>query len=135
MLVCEQRDRAITYEFCLDFHLTILFKAFYKQISVKEGKVGRKFFQTKLLSRLPHKVCCFLSPAMETIQYRKSRIWEMKEDERTKSLSKNQLCAIFSMRDIWRNVLPKLINLCMEILCWCTFKGYKYGRRKPAVCL
>jgi len=23
------------------------------------------------------------------------RVWEMKEDERTKSLSKNQLCAIF----------------------------------------
>ena len=60
-----------------------------------------------------------------------SRIWEMKEDERTKSLGKNQLCAIFYMRDIWRNVLPKLKKLCMETPCWCPFKGYKYGRRKP----
>ena len=41
---------------------------------------------------------------MQTIQYRKSRIWEMKEDEYTKSLAKNQICAIFQMRDIQRNV-------------------------------
>ena len=32
---------------------------------------------------------------VQTIQYRKSRIWEMKEDEYTKSLYKNQVCAIF----------------------------------------
>ena len=37
---------------------------------------------------------------MQTIQYRKSRISEMKEDEYTKSLAKNQVCAIFHMRDI-----------------------------------
>ena len=41
------------------------------------------------------------------IQYRKSRIREMKEDEYTKSLAKNQVCAIFHMRDIGKNVLPK----------------------------
>ena len=33
----------------------------------------------------------------------------MKEDEYTKSLDKNQVCAIFQKRDIQKNVLP--INL------------------------
>ena len=37
---------------------------------------------------------------MQTSQYRKSRIWEMKEDKYTKSLAKNQVCAIIDMRDI-----------------------------------
>ena len=34
---------------------------------------------------------------MQTIQYRKSRISEVKEDKYTKSLAKNQVCAIFHM--------------------------------------
>ena len=51
---------------------------------------------------------------MQTSQYRKSRIWEMKEDKYTKRLAKNQVCAIIDMRDIRRNVLPKFIKLCME---------------------
>ena len=43
---------------------------------------------------------------MQTIQYRTSRIrirrqnvWEMKEDKYTKRLAKNQVCAIFQIRD------------------------------------
>ena len=52
---------------------------------------------------------------MQTIQYRQSRIWEMKEDKYTKSLAKNQACARFQMRDIRKNGLPKFIKLCMEI--------------------
>ena len=52
---------------------------------------------------------------MQTIQYRRSRIWEIKEDKYTKSLAKNQVCAIFQMRDIRKNGLPKFIKLCMEI--------------------
>ena len=51
---------------------------------------------------------------METFSYRKSRIWEMKEDKCTKSLAKNQVCAIFLIWDTWKNVLPKFIKLCME---------------------
>ena len=43
---------------------------------------------------------------MQTIQYKKSRICEMKEDEYTISLAKNQVCAIFQMRDIQTNVIP-----------------------------
>ena len=68
---------------------------------------------------------------MQTIQYRRSRIREMKEDKYTKSLAKNQVCAIFHMLDIRKNVLPKFIKLCMETPCLCPFQGHKYGRRKP----
>ena len=56
----------------------------------------------------------------------------MKEDKYTKSPSKNQVCAMFRMRDIQKNVLPKLIRLCMEMPCCCPFQGHQYGRRKPA---
>ena len=34
----------------------------------------------------------------------------MKEDKYTKSLAKNQICAIFDMRDIGKNVLPKFLE-------------------------
>ena len=68
---------------------------------------------------------------MKTFQYRQPRIWEMKEDKYTKSLAKNQVCAIFHMLDIRKNVLPKFIKLCMETPCLCPFQGHKYGRRKP----
>ena len=64
---------------------------------------------------------------MQIIQYRKSRIWEMKEDKYTKSVAKNQVCAIFYMREILKNVLPRFIRLCMEMPCWC----HQYCRRKP----
>ena len=42
---------------------------------------------------------------MKTIQYRKSRIW----DKYTKGLTNNQVCAMFYMQDIRKNVLPKFI--------------------------
>ena len=48
---------------------------------------------------------------MQTIQYRKSRIWEMKDDKYTKSLVQNQVCAVFHMRDSRKNVLPNFIRL------------------------
>ena len=68
---------------------------------------------------------------MQTSQYRKSRIWEMKEDNMQKSLANNHVCAIIPMRDIRKNVLPKFIRLCMETPRWCPFEGHTYGRRKP----
>ena len=55
----------------------------------------------------------------------------MKEDKYTKSLAKNQVYAIIHMRDIWKNVLPKFVKLCMEMPCLCPYHGHKYGRRKP----
>ena len=54
---------------------------------------------------------------METFKYRKSRIWEMKEDKYTKRLAKNQVCAIFHMRDIRKKVLLTFIKLCTETPC------------------
>ena len=68
---------------------------------------------------------------IQTIKYRKSRIWEMKEDKYTKSLAKNQVCVIFDMQDIRENVLPKFSKLCMEMPYWCPFEGRKYGGQKP----
>ena len=56
-----------------------------------------------------------------------SRIWEMKGDNYTKSLAKNQVCTIFHMRDIQKNVLPRFIKLCTETPC---LLWHKYGRRK-----
>ena len=55
----------------------------------------------------------------------------MKEDKYTKSFPKNQVYAIVHMRDIWKNVLPKFVKLCMETPCLCPFHGHKYGRQKP----
>ena len=43
---------------CLDPHLTLMFSGLCK----KNLKFGVKLFQTKLLSRLSHNVCCLLSP-------------------------------------------------------------------------
>ena len=39
---------------------------------------------------------------MQTIKNTKFKIWEIKEDKYTKSLAKNQVCAIFHRRDIWK---------------------------------
>ena len=41
----------------------------------------------------------------------------MKEDNYTKSLAKNQVCTIFEMQDIRKNVLTKFIKICMETPC------------------
>ena len=42
----------------------------------------------------------------------------MKEGTYTKTLAKIQVRGIFRTRDILRNVLPKLIEICMETPCW-----------------
>ena len=44
----------------------------------------------------------------KTVQKIKSRIWEMKGGTYTKTLAKIQVRGIFRIRDIRRNVLPKL---------------------------
>ena len=51
----------------------------------------------------------------------------MKEDKSAKSLAKNQVCAIFHMRDIRKNVLRKFIKLCMEDAMFVSIKGHQYG--------
>ena len=55
---------------------------------------------------------------IKTFQLIKSRIWEMKGDTYTRTLTKIQFRGIFRIRDIRRNVLPKLIEICMETPCW-----------------
>ena len=55
----------------------------------------------------------------------------MEEGKYTKSLAKNQVCAIFHMRDVRKNVLPKFIKLFVQTPCLSPFQGHKYGRRKP----
>ena len=53
----------------------------------------------------------------------------MKKDKKTKTVTKNQVCEIFQMRDIGKNGLPKFVKLCMETPCWCPFQEHQYGRR------
>ena len=47
---------------------------------------------------------------IETIQCRKSRIWEMKGDKYLKGLTKDHVCAIFHMRDTLKNVINNINN-------------------------
>ena len=55
----------------------------------------------------------------------------MKGDKYTKRLAKNCVCAVFQMRDIRNNDLPKFTKLCMETPCWNPFQGHQYGCRMP----
>ena len=59
---------------------------------------------------------------MLTSRCRKPRIWEMKEDEFSKSFAKHQVFTIIHMRVIRKKVLPKFIRLCMKRPCWCPFE-------------
>ena len=51
----------------------------------------------------------------QTSQYRKSRIWKVKEDKYTKSLVKNQVCAIIHMRDIFTQIYKALYGDAMLV--------------------
>ena len=64
---------------------------------------GNNFLQRKVLLRIKYYHCTpcdsvfTLTPkTMQTTQYRKPRIWEMRVDKYTKSLAKNQVCEIMS---------------------------------------
>ena len=55
--MCEKHDRAITSLFCsADSLLTSMFSCPKKRSVKRKVKFGEKLFQTKLLSRLSHKV-------------------------------------------------------------------------------
>ena len=47
---------------------------------------------------------------MKIVQEIKTRIWKMKGVKYAKTLAKIQVGAIFDMRDVQRNVLPKFIS-------------------------
>ena len=51
----------------------------------------------------------------------------MKEDKYTKRLAKNQVFAIFQMRDIRKNDLPRLVNLLSFV--WDTNMAAGYQRK------
>ena len=55
---------------------------------------------------------------IKTVQKIKSRILEMKGGKYVKTIAKTQIKGIFRIRDIRRNVLPKVIEICMETPCW-----------------
>ena len=62
----------------------------------------------------------------------KSRIWEMKGGTYTKTLAKIQVRGTFRIRDIRRNVFPKLIEICMETPCLSVhLDELQHGGRKP----
>ena len=54
MLLCYKSDRAITYVFCRDLHLTFMFSGLLQNDLFQ-------VFQTELLSHLSNKVCRLLS--------------------------------------------------------------------------
>ena len=54
MLLCYRSDRAITYVFCRDLHLTFMFSGLLQNDLFQ-------VFQTKLLSHLSNKVCRLVS--------------------------------------------------------------------------
>ena len=56
---------------------------------------------------------------IKTVQKIRSRIWKKKEGKYAKTLTKNQITAIFLKRVMRRNVLLRFIEICMETPCWC----------------
>ena len=59
-----------------------------------------------------------------------SRIKEVKEDEYLNCVASIQVCAMFRVGDIRRNVLLKFMRLCVETPCLCPSEGQKYVDRK-----
>ena len=50
--MCEKRDMAITFEFCRDLHLTLMFSSLYKKIRLKASEVWRKVISNKIIITL-----------------------------------------------------------------------------------
>ena len=63
--MCDKRDRAITFKFCLDLHLPLVSSGLLEISVYRKVEVWRKVKWNKLLSRLSHKVCrsCFPRPS------------------------------------------------------------------------
>ena len=59
--MCDKQDRANIFVFYLDLHLASMFSGLLQRSVYRRVKFGGKFFPTKLLSRLSHKVCRLLS--------------------------------------------------------------------------
>ena len=46
--MCNKRDRAITFVFCHDHHLTYVFWSYYKHNCLKNGEIWRKVCSNKI---------------------------------------------------------------------------------------
>ena len=68
---------------------------------------------------------------IKTVQKIKSGIWEIKGGNYTKTLAKIPARRIFRIRNIRRNVLPKFIEICMEMSAGAHLDEYQQGGRKP----
>lgn len=55
---------------------------------------------------------------IKTAPWIKPRIWEKREGKYTKTLAKIQVTTIFLKQNMWRNILPKFIEICMEMQPW-----------------
>ena len=65
--MCDKHDRAITYMFCQDLHLTLMFYGLLQKdlFKLKWSLVKRYFKQNYCHAYLSHKVCCLLpSPVL-----------------------------------------------------------------------
>ena len=61
----------------------------------------------------------------------KSRVWEKKEGQYAKPLAKiHQVTVIFLKQNMRRNVLPKLIEICVKTPCWSPSGWAPHGSRK-----
>ena len=68
---------------------------------------------------------------IKTIRQIKSRMWEMKGGKYTKTLAKIWVEGIIGIRDNRGNVLPKFIELCMELHAGAHQDELQHGGRKP----
>ena len=68
---------------------------------------------------------------MQTTQYRQSRIWKMNEDKYTKSLAKNQVCAINSNARYSEKRFTQIYKALNGDAMLVSLSGAQYGQRKP----
>ena len=50
--MCDKRDKAISYVFCRDLHLTSMFSGLLQKICLKESEVWRKVIANKIIVTL-----------------------------------------------------------------------------------
>ena len=48
--MCDKRDRTITYVFCRDLHLTLMFSGLLHKICLKESEVWRNVISNKIVT-------------------------------------------------------------------------------------
>ena len=93
------------------FFTTPLSSNFQKRLERKENQTKYCWFSVSRHSKQ-------IKIKIKTVRQIKSGIQEMKGGKYTKALDKIWVEGIVRIRDIRGNVLPKFIELCMEMPCW-----------------